>query len=806
MVLAWCGAYSQVGNFKELRLVHKNDSVGISGIGMLRWDNATGKFRFWNGTSWFSYPTFSVVPDGDKGDITVSGTGTAWTINPASVSFAKFQNSAAAGMSVIGRSANSAGVFAEIVAGTDGHVLRRSGTTLGFGTLANTSLANSSISFATGTTGTDVTWSSSPISLGGTATLNIPNASATARGLVTTGTQTIAGAKAFTSNILINNTTPRITFEDSDEDLNLKRWEFGGSFISAQNVHLRFLNDDGSLKMTGMVWTPAGNVGIGTVNPTALLHVSQSALTSAWIPALRVDPGAHTAMTLSTEFPNTIVDIVTQQWATGALTTQRFNWWKAPTIAFVGASTASDVYNGYFSTPVAGTNATITRNWSLGTEGNLYVGGSTLRLGASSTAGYVLKTDASGNGTWQASGGITNTAAANEVTKSNGTNIVGTGLFTSGAGVYSTTGNFSLTTTGDATINTVNGVGFSMDANGTNNVPKGLLVARTTPDSPAVGIGTSIATQVETSSGNGEIGSYLETVTTDVTALSEDFDFVVKLMQNGTAPTEKIRVTSTGNLGIGLVTPNAPLQFANTVVNRKIVLYEAANNDNEFTGFGTNSGVFRYQVSTPSVSHVWYAGTSATTSNELMRLTGEGRLGIGTSPAYALDILAADPIMRLITTAGEPKIILNRQTGTASFWQIQALIGSTDLTFGTASATPFSFSAAGTGTATDWVATSDIRLKENIVKVGSQLSKISSISNLVSNYDRKDTKKNETGFIAQELLKITPEYVGVPADTAQMMSVNYAKMVVPLYKGVAELSSEIEQLKKEIAEIKKLLK
>jgi len=41
-----------------------------------------------------------------------------------------------AGLSVLGRSANSTGSIADITAGTDGHVLRRSGTTLGFGSLA----------------------------------------------------------------------------------------------------------------------------------------------------------------------------------------------------------------------------------------------------------------------------------------------------------------------------------------------------------------------------------------------------------------------------------------------------------------------------------------------------------------------------------------------------------------------------------------------------------------------------------------------------------------------------------------------
>lgn len=83
------------------------------------------------------------VADGDKGDITVSGSGATWTIDAAVVTDAKISNRTA--LSVFGRSANSAGVGADMAAGTDGHVLRRSGTTLGFGTLAAGAFAANTI-------------------------------------------------------------------------------------------------------------------------------------------------------------------------------------------------------------------------------------------------------------------------------------------------------------------------------------------------------------------------------------------------------------------------------------------------------------------------------------------------------------------------------------------------------------------------------------------------------------------------------------------------------------------------------------
>lgn len=78
------------------------------------------------------------VSDGDKGDVVVSSAGTVWTVDANAIGDTKLRQGTA--LTVIGRSANSTGNVADIAAGTDGHVLRRSGTTLGFGTVANAGL------------------------------------------------------------------------------------------------------------------------------------------------------------------------------------------------------------------------------------------------------------------------------------------------------------------------------------------------------------------------------------------------------------------------------------------------------------------------------------------------------------------------------------------------------------------------------------------------------------------------------------------------------------------------------------------
>ena len=94
-----------------------------------------------------------------------------------------------------------------------------------------------------------------------------------------------------------------------------------------------------------------------------------------------------------------------------------------------------------------------------------------------------------------------------------------------------------------------------------------------------------------------------------------------------------------GRVGIGTETPNAPLQLAPTTSNRKFVLYEEANNDHQFYGFGVNNLTLRYQTPAATDDHVFYSGINVSSSRELMRIKGNGNVGIGIDdPVYKLDL------------------------------------------------------------------------------------------------------------------------------------------------------------------------
>jgi hypothetical protein len=108
----------------------------------------------------------------------------------------------------------------------------------------------------------------------------------------------------------------------------------------------------------------------------------------------------------------------------------------------------------------------------------------------------------------------------------------------------------------------------------------------------------------------------------------------------------------------------------------------------------------------------------------------------------------------------------------------------------------------GVGEANDWVATSDIREKENITDFKDALDKVKKLNAVYFNFKNDEDKNKKIGLIAQEVEKIIPELVPQTINENSIKSVSYMYLSAVLVKAVQEQNIMIENLIDEINNIK----
>ena len=104
-----------------------------------------------------------------------------------------------------------------------------------------------------------------------------------------------------------------------------------------------------------------------------------------------------------------------------------------------------------------------------------------------------------------------------------------------------------------------------------------------------------------------------------------------------------------------------------------------------------------------------------------------------------------------------------------------------------------------------YTAISDERLKTNIGSLGIVLPKVMSLQPKTYQFvDGKDDRYF-TGFVAQELEQLFPQFVYYGGDDQVLYTVDYGSMSVIALKAIQEQQVQIDELKKEIQELKALI-
>ncbi|MGK0315185.1 MAG: hypothetical protein ACI86M_001413, partial [Saprospiraceae bacterium] len=84
---------------------------------------------------------------------------------------------------------------------------------------------------------------------------------------------------------------------------------------------------------------------------------------------------------------------------------------------------------------------------------------------------------------------------------------------------------------------------------------------------------------------------------------------------------------NSGNIGLGVPNPTSRLHF-NNVAEKKICLFESSSS---FYGLGISDSQMNYHVSSSAADHVFYTGGTNGNGTELLRMKGDGTVGIGTT-------------------------------------------------------------------------------------------------------------------------------------------------------------------------------
>ena len=108
----------------------------------------------------------------------------------------------------------------------------------------------------------------------------------------------------------------------------------------------------------------------------------------------------------------------------------------------------------------------------------------------------------------------------------------------------------------------------------------------------------------------------------------------------------------------------------------------------------------------------------------------------------------------------------------------------------------------GTVQATSFNATSDIRLKDNIVPLNNPLLKIIQLQGVNFTWKKEDSNLLNAGLIAQDIEKFIPEVVITQNNEIQQKSVNYNGLIPYLIESVKTLSNDKDNMQQEIDDLK----
>lgn len=356
------------------------------------------------------------------------------------------------------------------------------------------------------------------------------------------------------------------------------------------------------------------------------------------------------------------------------------------------------------------------------------------------------------------------------------------------------------------------------------------------PNGGNIGIGTSTPSASLTVGGvagsdrtlqlgsAGATRAILSTNATDGTvSLGATNDSTTGILRFLTGPSlsERMRIDSNGNVGIGISSPVARLDIVAGDARWRVSHDGVGNIQHE----ALNSAGTTYSNLIQFANNFIFS----TSGTERLRINVSGNLGLGVIPsawAGSFKVFQVGPRASVYSDATSGTIVgnniyndgsnryiasaaasvflqedgahkwFNAPSGTAgnaiSLKQAMILNVSGNLGIGTTNPSTI-LHANGEITATDFNTTSDLNVKENIEIISDAVVKVSQINGVTFNFKADNTKQRHAGVIAQDVEKVLPEAVKEMSDGIKHVA--YGNLIGLLVEAIKDQQKQIDELK-----------
>jgi len=320
---------------------------------------------------------------------------------------------------------------------------------------------------------------------------------------------------------------------------------------------------------------------------------------------------------------------------------------------------------------------------------------------------------------------------------------------------------------------------------------------------PSASFTGGIATATNYSSGNSEVNLVWAN-----TVGSGQYFSISKW--TGSAVTEQMRISSTGNVGIGTNNPTSSLVVSGAVAGSPTVdgvhlgvaggfacieLCGSSSSGSliDFTKSGSDApGRILYN----NVSDFMSFGTN---NAERMRITSGGDLLVGRTSD-----LGAAARVNIESASGEPDILSMRYFNAASgkYWR-HVIDSNNGYLLVNNGGTGVTIADGGTS----WSAVSDERLKTDLKPIENAVDKVNQLRSVTGRYKSDEEGISRSFLIAQDVQKVLPEAVSATKsiesnDETEYLALSYTEVIPLLVASIKELNAKLDAQAVEIAALK----